>query len=210
MIDSLCVFVCLRRQVEGPDRCLKQNLRLVCGQRGGSGQNALKPAAWASHRGAGSVYPHLFPRPLPSPALHPIGQVIFPGVSQVLSSHLGTPIILLVILGSTTCLIALHQSPPIQTQGCLFTGTRPLKEAGLPFQYSPIDPLLFTSQNSPQTIRNLCLLFSDRPTVHHHMATTSQHGSSGGQPIQEQEELEEGETEGRSPPVGRVYLQEGE
>lgn len=205
---TACVCLCLRWQVEGPDRCL--SLQRACGQHGGSGQNALKPVAWASHRGAGSVYLHLLRRPLHYPTLHQTGQVIFPGASEILPSHLCVPIIPLVTLGSTTCLIALRQSPPIKTQDCLFIGTHPLKEEeGLPYQRKPIDHLLCTSQNSPQTIKTPCLLFSDLPTGRQHTATTSQHGSSGDQPILEHWEQEEGGAEGRSPPAGRVYLQEG-
>lgn len=74
------------------------------------------------------------------------------------------------------------------------------------YQDRPIQTLLITSQNSPQPIKTMCL-FTDRPTTPLHTATTSQHASSGDQPIQEQRGLQG--AEGRSLPIGTVCLRGG-
>jgi len=212
LISYFCVcllmFVCPRRQVEGQDRCLRKSLWRGSGLYGGSGQNALKPAAWASHRGAESVYPLHLPKPLTSPSPRRTGQVICPGASGVLLSHLWTLTTLLATLGNTH-LIVLHRSPATITQDSLCIGIRPLEEKGFQSQDKPIARRLFTIQNSPQPIRTLFLL-TELPTTHLHMATTSQHGSSGGRPIQEQWEAEEVGADAQSPPVGRVRFQGGE
>ena len=216
VIKCLSLFVCFRWQADGPDRRLRWSLWRGCGLSGGSGLNALRPAARASHRGAGSVYLLRPLRPLHSPTLHLTGQVIYPGASEVLSSHLCVPTTLPVTPGNTH-LITLLPSPPITTQDCrcieipmlLEEEEEEEEEELLLYQDRPIRQLLSTSRNSPQPIKTAYLFF-DLPTTLLHTATTSHHGSSGGQPILEQWGLEEAGIEGRSRPVGTVCLRGGE
>lgn len=172
-----------------------------CGLLGGSGQNALRPAASAYHRGAGRVY--LLHSPLPFPTPHLTGRGTCPGASEVLSSHLGSPITPLVTLGHAH-LITPRQSPPITTQDCLCIGIPPQEvEEALLFPDSPIRLHLFTNKNSPQPIRSVCQ-FTDRPITLLRTASISQGGSPGDQPIRGRRGEWEAEAGGRSPAARTV------
>lgn len=210
MIQCLFVYLCLctRWRADGPGRRLRWTPWRVCGQSGGTGLSALRLVAWASHRGAGSVYLLHLPKPLPGPTLHPTGQVTCRGVSEVPSSHLRVLTTLLITLGSTLRITRLL-FPLITTPDCLCTGTPTPGVEELPYQDRPIHPHLFTSQNSPQAIRAI-YLFSDLHSALLHTPTTSKHGPSGGQPILERRGPEEVAAEDRSRPVGRACLRGGE
>lgn len=213
MTDVLkCLFVCLclctRWQADGPGRRLRWTLRRACGQPGRIGLSALRLAAWASHRGAGSVYLLHLPKPLPCPTLHQTGQVTCRGASEVPSSHLCVLTTLRTTLGSTLR-IAHLLFPLITTPDCLCTGMPTPGVEELLYRHRPIHPHPFSSQNSPQAVRAI-YPFTDLHSTLLHAPTTSKHGPSGGQPVLERRGLEEVAAEGRSRPVGRAHLQEGE
>ena len=203
-LTLLWCCVCARWQADGPDKHLKWTLWTGYGPSGESGQNALRPAAWESRRGAGVVYLlHL----LPCPALHLIGQVTCQGAAAVQSYHQVAPTIILITPGSTH-LITRHPSPLTTTRDFLFTGIPTPWGENSQYGERPIHPLPFIRQSPPQSIQTM-YPFTDPPIKGLHTATTSRRGSSGGRPIQGQWGPGEAGAGGRSPPIGRACLPGG-
>lgn len=168
----LCVSVSVRRLADGPDRHLIWTLRRGCGLSGGIGLNALRPVAWASHRGAGSVYLLHLPGALPCLTLHQIGRVTCQEALETQLSHLCAPSTLQITLSHTHLIIRLLY-PPVTMQDCHCTGILTLGEEELLYQDRRFHPRLFVSQSSPQPIKNM-YLYSDPTTALPHTATASQ------------------------------------
>lgn len=184
IIACLCVCACNRWQAGGPGRCLRWTLWRACGLPGRSGLNALRPAGWVYHKGAGSVYLLHLPRSFPCPTLHPTGQVTCQAALEARSFHLDTPTIPLITPGNTS-LITLLPFNLTATRDCHCTGIPTLGEEGLLYRDRAIHPVHFIRQNSPHPIK-IMHQFIDLPIALLRVATTSKHGSLGGQPIREQ------------------------